>query len=292
VSAYAIDPATGKLNLLNRKSSMGTGPCHLVLDKEGRHILVANYSGGVVAVLPVGEDGKLGDATSVIKHTGKSVNPQRQEAPHPHQVALDPANHFAYVPDLGIDKIMIYRFDAKAGRLTPAPTPFIAMKPGAGPRHMAFRPDGKFAYVINELNSTVSTLACNAATGALTEVATQSSLPPNFDGKNSGAEIAVLPSGKFLFVSNRGHNSLVQFALDPEKGTLTYVAEQSTGGKTPRHFGVQPNGKHLAIGNQDSNQVLVCGIDPTNGRLKPAGVLTDVASPVCMVFVPPAGEVK
>jgi 6-phosphogluconolactonase len=292
ISSYAIDPATGKLNLVNRKASMGTGPCHLVLDKEGRNVLVANYSGGTVVVLPVGEDGKLGDASAVIQHSGKSVNPQRQEAPHPHQVALDPANRFAYVPDLGIDKVMIYRFDAKAGSLAPAEKPFVAMKPGAGPRHMSFRPDGKFAYVLNELNSTVTALACDPATGALTEIETVSSLPPHFDGRNSGAEIAVLPNGRFLFVSNRGHNSLVLFAIDREKGTLTYVEEQGTGGKTPRHFGVQPNAKHLAIGNQDSNQVLICRIDPENGRLKPSGVFTDVPAPVCMVFLPPPSEVR
>jgi 6-phosphogluconolactonase len=292
ISSYAIDPATGKLNLISRKSSEGRGPCHLLLDKEGRNVLVANYSGGTVAVLPVGDDGKLGDASTIIQHTGKSVNPQRQEAPHPHQVVLDPANRFAYVPDLGIDKVVAYRFDAKAGKLTPAESAGIAMKPGAGPRHMAFRPDGKFAYILNELNSTVTAVAVDAETGKLTEIETQSSLPPYFDGRNSGAEIAVLPNGRFLFVSNRGHNSLVLFAIDRDKGTLNFVEEQGTGGKTPRHFGVQPNAKHLAIGNQDSNQVLICRIDPDNGRLKPSGVFADVPAPVCMVFLPPPGEVK
>jgi 6-phosphogluconolactonase len=292
VSAFAIDPATGKLRPLNQKPSMGAGPCHLVLDRAGRHVLVANYSGGTVAVLPVDADGRLGDATSVIKHTGKSVNPQRQEAPHPHCVALDPANKFAFVCDLGIDKVMAYKYDAHAGTLTPAAQPFATLAPGAGPRHMVFRPDAKFAYVCSELSSTITAFAYDAAIGKLTEVGTVSSLPPHFVGANSDAEIQMHPSGKWLYASNRGHNSVAVFAIDPAKGTLEFVADQDTGGKTPRHFGLQPGAKHLAIGNQDSNTVLVCRIDPDNGRLKPAGVFADAPSPVCVVFVPPISETK
>ncbi len=292
VSAFAIDPTTGQLKPLNQKPSMGAGPCHLVLDREGRHVLVANYSGGTVAVLPVAADGKLGDATSVIKHSGKSVNPQRQEAPHPHCVTLDPAGKFAFVCDLGIDKVMAYKYDAEAGTLAPAAQPFAPLAPGAGPRHMVFRPDAKFAYVLNELNSTVTAFAYDAVSGKLSEVGTVSSLPPYFDGKNSGAEIQMHPSGKWLFASNRGQNSVVLFAIDRDKGTLDFVEDQGTGGKTPRHFGLQPNAKHLAIGNQDSNTVLVCRIDPDNGRLKPSGVFAEVPSPVCAVFLPPTSEVK
>ncbi|HUR56843.1 MAG TPA: lactonase family protein [Opitutaceae bacterium] len=289
VSAFAIDPATGKLKPINTQSSGGTGPCHLVLDRTGKNVLVANYSGGSVSVLPVAADGRLGEAKSVIKHSGRSVNPQRQEAPHAHCVTLDPTNKFAFVCDLGIDQIVAYRFDADKGTLAPANPPYTSSKPGAGPRHMVFRPDGKFAYVINELNSTVTAYA-HDGNGKLTELHTESSLPPYFDGKNSGAEIGMHPSGKWLYVSNRGNNTVILFDIDKEKGRISYTEEQGTGGKTPRHFGIQPSGKHLAIANQDSNTVLVCRIDDGNGRLKPSGVFADVPAPVCVVFVPPAGE--
>jgi 6-phosphogluconolactonase len=231
ISAFAIDPATGKLKLINQQPSMGGGPCHLTLDQEGKNVLVANYNTGSVAVLPIAADGKLGEATSVIQHSGKSVHPQRQKGPHAHCVTLDPANRFAFVCDLGLDQVLAYRFDAQQGKLTPAEPAFIATKPGAGPRHMAFRPDGKFAYVINELDSTITTYAYDADKGQLKELETVSTLPPYYDGPNSGAEVAVLPSGKFLFVSNRGNETLVLFEIDKEKGTLSYVEEQITGGK-------------------------------------------------------------
>lgn len=292
VSSFAIEPATGKLKPINQRSSMGDGPCHLVLDRTGQNLLVANYGGGTVASFRVAADGRIGDAASVIKHQGSSVNSARQKEPHPHQVALAPSNRFAYVCDLGMDKVMIYAFDAATGKLTPAATPFAAIKAGSGPRHLSFRPDGKFAYVLNELSSTITTFAVDTASGRLTEVATVSSLPPQFDGSNSGAEITVLPNGRFLFASNRGANCLTRFAIDAAKGTLTLVEEQGTSGKTPRHFGVQPNAKHLAIGNQDTNSVLLCRIEADSGRLKPSGVAIEVPSPVCLVFVPPTADTK
>ena len=287
VSAFAIDPDTGKLTLLNQRSSMGSGPCHLVLDKEGRNLLVANYSGGNVAVLAVGPDGRLGEATAVVQHTGKSVNPDRQEGPHPHCVTLDPANRFAFVCDLGLDKVLIYRFDAEQGKLTPSEPAFASLKPGAGPRHMTFRPDGRFAYVVNELDSTITAFAYLPETGALKELQTVSTLPPYYDGPNFPAEIGIKPSGEYLYASNRGHESLVVFGIDQDKGTLKYIEEQNAGGKTPRHFGIEPSGKHLAIANQDSDSLLVCRIDPENGRLKPSGVFAQAPSPVCVKFLPP-----
>jgi 6-phosphogluconolactonase len=292
VSSFAIDPATGKLTPINQRSSMGSGPCHLVLDDAGRHVLIANYSGGSVAVLPVGADGKLGEPTAFVQHTGKSINPARQEAPHAHCVTLDAANKFAFVSDLGLDQVRIYRYDAERGTLTPNDPAFVALKPGAGPRHMAFRPDGKFAYVLNELDSTLTAFAYDASAGRLTEIETQSTLPPYFDGKNSTAEVAITPNGKFLYASNRGHNSVVLFEIDKAKGTLRYVEDQGTGGKTPRHFGVQPSAKHMVIANQDSDTLLVCRIDPDNGRLKPSGVFAEAPSPVCSVFLPPTSEVR
>jgi 6-phosphogluconolactonase len=287
VSAFAMDRVTGKLTLLNQKSSLGTGPCHLVLDKTGRWLLVANYAGGSVAVFPVAADGHLGESTDFVQHTGKSIDPNRQSGPHAHCVTMSPDNRFAFVCDLGLDKVMCYQFDAERGKLTPADPAFVSLKPGAGPRHMVFRPDGKFAYVINELNSTVTAFGYDPSSGKLTEVQSVSTLPGYWEGKNSTAEIGVHPSGKYLYASNRGHNSVVLFEIDPDKGTLNFVEEQGTGGKTPRHFGIEPSAKHLAIGNQDSDTILVCRIDAGNGRLKPSGVFVDCPSPVCVKFVPP-----
>ena len=290
VSAYAIDSA-GKLTLINRESSKGAGPCHLVLDHTGRNLLVSNYGSGSVAVIPVAADGRLGPASDVEQHAGKSVDPQRQIRPHAHCVTLDPANRFAFACDLGLDKVMVYRFDAQGGRgtLMPHDPPFVSLKSGAGPRDMAFRPDGKFAYVLNELNSTITTFAYDAEAGALKEIETVTTLPGYYDGPNTGAEIAVHPSGKFLYASNRGNESVVLFTIDADSGKLTWVEEQNTGGKTPRHFGIEPSAKHMAIANQDSGTVLASRIDKENGRLKPSGVFAKVASPACAVFLPPPG---
>jgi 6-phosphogluconolactonase len=224
----------------------------------------------------------------VVQHTGKSVHPQRQTGPHAHCVTLDPANRFAFVCDLGLDRVMSYRFDAQAGKIVANDPAFAAVKAGSGPRHMVFRPDGRFAYVINELTSTVTVFSYDATAGRLTEVQTLSSLPEYYDGPNSGAEIAIHPSGKWVYACNRGNNTVVLFNVDGEKGTLTYVEEQGTGGKTPRHFGVEPSAKHLAIANQDTDQLLACRIDPGNGRLKPSGVFAECPSPACVKFLPPA----
>lgn len=287
VSAFSIDRATGKLTLLNQRPSMGKGPCHLVLDKERRNLLVANYGSGTVAVFPVGPDGRLGEATAVVQHTGKSINPDRQKGPHAHCMTLDPANRFAFACDLGLDKILTYRFDPLKGTLTPGEPAFTSVKPGAGPRHMVFRPDGRFAYVVNELHSTVTAFAYDSNAGVLHELQTISTLPKDFEGSNSGAEIDVHPSGKYLYVSNRGHNSVVLFNIDMQKGTLTYVEAQGSGGRTPRHFGIDPSGKHLAIANQGSDTVLASRIDAGNGRLKPSGVFASAPTPVCVKFLPP-----
>jgi 6-phosphogluconolactonase len=290
VSAFSIDRGTGKLTLLNQRPSMGNGPCHLVLDKQGKWLLVANYGSGSVAVLPVGADGRLSEASSFVQHTGKSIDPKRQRGPHAHCVTLDRANRFAFVCDLGLDKILTYRFDARHGKLTPGEPAFTMVKAGAGPRHMAFRPDGRFAYVLNEINSTLNAFSYNEKTGVLTELQAISSLPAYYDGPNSGAEVAVHPSGKFLYASNRGNNTVVLFGIDAVKGTLTYIEEQGTGGKTPRYFGIEPSAKHMAIGNQDSDTILACQIDAGNGRLKPSGVFAACPSPVCMKFLPPVNK--
>jgi len=225
VSAFSADAATGKLAPINQRPSMGTGPCHLTLDRDAKYLLVANYDSGSVAVLPVGPDGRLSEASSVVQHAGKSIHPQRQTGPHAHCVALDPANRFAFVCDLGLDQVLSYRFDAHSGKLAPNYPPYVRVQPGIGPRHMVFRPDGRFAYVVNELSSTVAVFACDAQAGKLSDVQTVSSLPEYYDGPNSGAEVGIHPTGKWLYVSNRGNNTVVLFNVDEQKGTLTYVDE-------------------------------------------------------------------
>jgi 6-phosphogluconolactonase len=267
---------------------MGSGPCHLVLDNEGRNILVANYGSGSVAVLPVAADGRLSEATDVEQHAGKSVNPRRQEGPHAHCVTLDPAGRRVFVCDLGLDKVMIYRFDSAKGELTPNDPAFAAVGPGAGPRHMAFRPDGRFAYVINELDSTVTALAYDAVSGALSEVQTVPTLPPDFDGENTTAEIAVHPSGKYLYGSNRGHDSVALFEIAEDAGTLTFVETHDTGGRTPRHFELDPAGERLIVAHQATDTLVVCGVDGASGRLKPSGALVEAPTPVCVKFLEPA----
>jgi 6-phosphogluconolactonase len=290
VSAFSIDSATGKLALINQTSCMGPGPCHLALDATGRFVIAAMYDGGSVAVIPVAPDGKLGEATDFVQHSGKSVNPDRQKGPHAHCVTFDPANQFVFVCDLGLDKIMAYRFDAQHGKITPGDPPFTAAKPGAGPRHMAFLPGGRFAYVVNELDSTVTSYAYDAKAGVLKPIETQTTLPGYYDGPNAPAEVSAHPSGRWIYVSNRGMNSIILFGVDPDKGTLTYIEEQGTGGKTPRHFGIQPSAKHMVICNQDSDMLLASRIDSGNGRLKPSGVFAQAPTPMCAKFLPPASE--
>jgi 6-phosphogluconolactonase len=287
VSAFSVDPLTGRLRLINQKSTMGSGPCQLVLDKTGRHILVANYGAGSVAVLPVAADGTLGDATDLVQHRGSSVNRQRQKGPHAHCVTLDPQNVFAYVCDLGMDKVMIYRFDSQRGKLTPDDPPFVAVKPGAGPRQMVFRPDGRFAYVVNEMDSTVTAFSCDSATGALQQVEIASTLPDSFAGSNTASGIGMHPSGTYLFVSNRGHETIVLYEIDPGSGRLRWVDAQQTAGKTPRHFGIHPSGSHLAVVNQSSDTVVIRAIDPVSGRLNPSSASAGCPTPTCAVFLTP-----
>lgn len=285
VSAFSIDPATGKLTLINQQPSMGTGPCHLVLDKAGRHVLVANYGSGSVAVLPVGSDGRLGEATAAVQHTGSSVDPQRQKGPHAHCLVLDPANRFAFGCDLGLDKVMIYRYDSGKGTLTANDPAFATVKPGSGPRDLVFRPDARFAYVGNEMQSTITAFAYDGNAGRLTEIQTVSTLPADFQGQNSIAELAIHPSGKFLYISNRGHNSVAVFSVDAAKGTLTLLQHQDTGGRTPRHFGLDAEGRHVIMANQQSDTLLVGRVDDS-GRLTPSGELVPAPTPVYVAFLP------
>jgi 6-phosphogluconolactonase len=286
VSAFAVDPTSGKLTLLNQRSSMGARPCHLALDREKRHLVVANCGGGSVAVFPVAPDGKLGEPTDVRQHTGKSVG-REQQAPRPQGVTFSPDNQFVFVCDVGLDKVMTYRFSA--GKLTPHQPAFTPVKPGAGPRHLVFRPDGKFAYVVNELDSTVAAFAYDARSGTLKQLQTLSTLPGYYDGPNRAAEIGVHPSGKYLLASNCGHHSVVLFSIDQQKGTLTYIEDQSTYGKTPLHFGMDTPGHHLAVANRESGTILILRA-PENARVKPGGNVVEMPSAACAVFMSPPGE--
>jgi 6-phosphogluconolactonase len=287
VSAFAIDAATGKLSLLNQQSSGGGGPCHLVTDKKGRNVLVANYSGGSVAALPVRQDGALEPASAFVQHLGSSVNPRRQEAPHAHGIYLDAANRFVYVPDLGLDKVLIYRFDARQGTLTANDPSAASVAPGAGPRHFAFHPKGRFAYVINEITCTVTAFACDPKRGALTELQTLSTLPvgETVQPGYSTAELFTHPSGKFLYGSNRGHDTIVTYAIDAKTGRLTLVGHTPTQGKIPRSFGLDPTGRWLLAANQNSDTVVVFSIEPQTGRLTPTGQTVEVGAPVAVEFV-------
>jgi 6-phosphogluconolactonase len=286
VSAFSIDRATGKLTFLNEVPSRGADPCYVSVDKRGKFVLVANYTGGSVAVFPVQQDGKLGEASDFIQRTGHGTDPKRQEAPHAHSVDLSPDNRFAFVDDLGLDQTQVYRFDSNTGKLTPNNRPSDNVLNGSGPRHFALRPDQKFAYVISEMAGTVTVFSNDAAHGTLHRVQTISTLPKDFKGDIEDAEIAVHPSGKFLYASNRGDgNSIAVFAIDAAKGTLAPIEYTPTQGKTPRSFEIDPTGNFLFVENQKSNNIVVFRIDPNSGKLSPTGQKVDVGAPVDMKFL-------
>jgi 6-phosphogluconolactonase len=288
VSAYAIDRATGKLTLLNEVATDGADPCYITVDKTGKYVLVANYTGGSIAVFPVLVDGKLGEASTLIQHSGKGTNPARQEGPHAHSIDLSPDNHFAIVDDLGLDETLVYRFSGSAAAAPEKQLVYTSMAkaaPGAGPRHFAFHPNGKFGYVINEMASTVSVFSYDSETGALHELQSISTLPKDFTKENTAAEIEVHPSGKFLYASNRGHDSIAVFAIDPDKGTLTLVEYASTKGQGPRNFEIDPTGTRLFAANERSDNIVEFRINPQTGRLTPTGKVLEVSQPVCVRFV-------
>ena len=283
VSAFRIDRKTGKLTFLNDVISPGGNPCYVSVDKTGKYILVANYYGGRVEVFPILDGGRLGEATARVQHTGKSQHPQWQEAPHPHLIKVSPDNRFALVPDLGLDQILVYRFDATKGLLTPNDPPFVKGTPGAGPRHIAFPPNGKFVYLINSFEALVSVFAYDPDKGSLQPLQTISALPKDFKGENTGAHIVMSPSGKFVYTSNRGHDSIAVFSVDPVKGTLAPVEHVSTRGKMPRNFAIDPTGNYLIVANQESDKLVVFHIDPETGHLTPGQVVTQ-RIPVCVRF--------
>ena len=284
VSAFAVDQRTGALSLLNQQPSKGASPCYVALDHSGKAVLVANYMGGNVSLLPVGADGALAAPTATDQHAGSGPHPN-QTGPHAHCIVPDPANAFAFAVDLGTDQVVGYRLDVAQGRLTPLATPAFVARPGAGPRHLTFHPNGRRAYLINELNSTVTALDYDAATGHFRELQTLSALPAGNTGTNSCADIHVGRDGRFLYASNRGHNSIAVFAIDAAAGTLTPVQDVDTQGQTPRNFTLDPSGRLLLVANQNSNNVVTFRVDTKTGQLTPTGQTVEVPSPMFLQVV-------
>jgi len=285
IVAYAIDPATGKLSELNSAPSGGAGPCHLVVDRSGRSVLAANYGGGSVCALRIRDDGSLGAMSAFVQHHGSSAEKSRQSEPHAHSINVDPENRFACAADLGVDKVLVYRFDSEQGTLAANDPPAAEVTPGSGPRHFAFHPSGRFAYVINELASTVTAFTWDALAGKLAEIQTISTLPAGPVAGNSTAEVSVHRSGRFLYGSNRGHDSIAVFRIDQESGRLTHVENEPTGGKTPRNFAIDPTGTFLLAANQATENIVVFRIDEDSGALESTGHQLEVPKPVCVRFV-------
>ena len=285
-SAFAIDPNTGALTLLNEQPVPGAFPCYITVDRTGQCALVANYVSGCVAALPIRPNGTLGPASDHIQHQGSSVDPHRQEGPHAHCIVIDPTERYAFAADLGLDKILCYRLDPKRAKLTSNDVPWAQVKAGSGPRHLAFHPNGRFAYVINELNSTLIAFAYDAARGALTEVQTVRTIPEEFTAVNYCADVHVSPSGQFLYGSNRGHDSIVIYRIAGDTGMLTYLGCEPTQGKTPRNFALDPSGNYLLAANQDSDTLVTFRIAPETGKLSATGHVTRVPKPVCVKVLP------
>jgi 6-phosphogluconolactonase len=284
VAAFSIDKNTGNLTLLNQQPSGSAGPCHVIVDQQGKNVLVANYGGGSVSVLPIGSDGQLKPLSSNIQHAGSSINPQRQKEPHAHSVNLDVAGRFAFVADLGLDKVMIYRLDADKGELSANNPPSESVKPGSGPRHFAFHPNGKFAYVINEMGNTVTAFRYDAAEGRLTTIDSISTIPADNTQTTHTAEVQVHPSGKFVYGSNRGHDSIAVFAVNQDTGKLT-AKGQTPCPATPRNFGIDPSGKFLLAAGQSANRIEVFRINQDTGELTSTGHKVKVPTPVCVKFL-------
>jgi len=284
VTAFRIDVQTGKLTNLNAKSSKGDGPCHLAVDATGRFLAVANYGGGNFSLLPIGADGRLGDSIAILANGGSGPNKERQEGPHAHAVVFDARNRYLLGADLGLDRVLIYKFDPSTGSLGANDPSSVQLAPGAGPRHVAFHPTLPLVFAINELTSTITTLSWDPASGRLAAAGSVSSLPTGYSGENSTAEIAVHPGGRFLYGSNRGHDSIAVFSIGPT-GTLTLVEHESTRGQAPRNFAIDPTGTWLIAANQKSNSLAVFSIDRQTGALTPAGPLAQVGTPVCVLFL-------
>ncbi|MEZ4639816.1 MAG: lactonase family protein [Caldilineaceae bacterium] len=288
VTAYRIDAETGDLTFLNQQPTHGAAPCYVSVDATGQAVLVANYSGGNVAVYKVAADGSLSAPTDRVQHTGSGPNPKRQEQAHAHSINVTPHNRCALVADLGMDKVMVYDLDPAQGKLTPHDPPFATTPAGAGPRHFDFHPDGRTFYVINEMGSSVSVYTYDADAVRFAPIQTISTLPAGWEGNSTCADIHISPSGRFVYGSNRGHDSIAIFAVDEVNGSLTSMGHTPTGGRTPRNFAIDPTGTFLLAANQDSDSIVVFAIDRATGALEPAGIEVSVPMPVCVAFYPQA----
>jgi 6-phosphogluconolactonase len=284
VTAFSIDRGTGRLTPLNQVASRGTSPCHLRVDATGKMLVVANYGSGSTAAMPIHDDGSLGEAAGFVQHTGTGPIRQRQRGPHAHSANYSPDNRYAVVADLGIDKLLVFRIDPAKATLEAHDPPSFSVAPGSGPRHFTFHPNGRFGYVINEISSTVTALAWDRKRGAFSELQTHPTLPAEFKGQNSTAEVQVHPSGRFLYGSNRGHDSLAVFAIGGD-GRLKPQGHVPTRGRTPRNFGIDPAGDWLIAANQNSNNLVVFRVDKKTGALKPNGQTVEVGAPVCVRFL-------
>jgi 6-phosphogluconolactonase len=286
VSALAIDPRTAMLTMLNQQPSTGASPCYISFDHTGKNVLVANYSSGNVAVLPVRPDGQLAPPSATDQHQAPTGPHKNQDKPHAHSFLPSPDNRYVFSADLGTDKVYGYQLDAASGKLTPLAAPAFTAKPGAGPRHLTFHPNGRWAYLENELNSTVTALAYDAKAGTFQEIESQSTLPAGFTGNNAGADVHVSPDGRFVYTSNRGDNSLAVFQIAPADGRLTLVQHVSTQGNWPRNFALDPSGRVLLVANQNSNDVFTYTVDKQTGKLTPTGKSVSVPSPMFVEVVP------
>ena len=284
VTAYGLDVVSGKLTELNQQSTVGNGPCHLNVDATGKVLVAANYGGGSLASFPLNADGSLREHASFIQHTGFSVNPERQKEPHAHSVNFSPDNRFVFACDLGLDRVLTYDLDPARATLTPHEPPVAQLAPGTGPRHLAWSPDGKYAFVNGEMLSTVNSLRYEAGKGILGAGRTAATLPADFKGSSSTAEVRVHPNGKFVYVSNRGHDSIAVFRTDG-KGGLALVEHVSTQGKTPRNFNLDPTGKFLWAANQSSDSIFIYRVNAATGQLTGTGQQLAVGAPVCVRFV-------
>ena len=285
VSVFKINRRSGKLTLLQKISSLGAAPAHISLDKTARNLLVSNYNGGNAAVFPIKENGLIGSHTAFIQNVGSSVDRNRQAAPHAHFIQATNDNRFVMIADLGTDQVLVFSFDPELGSLSPIDARFVKLAPGSGPRHLAFAPNGKYVYVINELVSTITVFSLEPESGTMEEKQTISTLPAEYSGMNTTAEILVDAKGRFLYVSNRGHDSIGVFSIHADDNSLEPVEWISSGGKTPRHFEIDPSGQWLFAANQDSDNIVLFQIDEGTGRLIQTSQLVEVADPVCVQFL-------
>ncbi len=285
VSSFAIDRATGGLTFLNRQPTTGPGPCHVSVDRTGCWVIATSYHAGNVSVFPVQPDGSLAPSSDCVQHAGSSVHPERQTGPHAHSVNFDLAERFALVCDLGLDRVFVYQLDRATGKLVLNDPPGASSKPGAGPRHLAFHPSGRFAFVINEIDSTLTSYYFNQTTGSLRPIETHPTLPPDFNGSNSTADVHVTPNGKFVYGSNRGHDSLAMYAIDGATGGLKPLGYQSTLGKNPRNFTIDPTGTFLIAANQDSDSLVTFRMNASTGALTATGDVATSMSPTCVRIV-------